>query len=243
MNRPLLVEGEIYHVILRGVEQRRIFLDKEDYYRGIFSLFEFNTSAPVIIRDRRKERERFKNLIKINKNLVPKNIPLLERKKLVDVLAFCLMPNHIHLLVRQLKSAGISKFIQKLGIGYATYFNKRRKRSGHLFAGKFRAVHIKNDEQLMIVFSYIHSNSLAIIFPKWKETGIRDFKKAISFLKGYKWSSFQDYLGKKNFPSVTERKLFIEMIGGGNNCLKIIKQYLNNRRNAVSLSDPIIEAE
>src|SRR3989339_289428 len=114
MKRPKLVDGEIYHIVLRGVEQRQIFLDETDHYRGIFSLFEFNNANPVSIKERRKDRFRFKK--QIARGLTSDNF---ERILLVEILAFALMPNHLHLLLRQIKSNGISLFVQKLGTGYA----------------------------------------------------------------------------------------------------------------------------
>ena len=227
--RREFVNDEIYHVILRGVEQRKIFLDDDDYYRGIFSLFEFNTTNLVTIRNRRKERERFKRLLQSRKGRLPDNPLLLKKNELVEVLAFCLMPNHIHLLLRQKTTGGISKFIQKCAAGYATYFNQKHKRTGHLFQGKFHSVHIKDDKQLLTVFIYIHTNPLAIIFPSWKEKGIKNLRRAIKFIEGYKWSSYRDYLGKKNFPSVSVREFLTEVIGGKANCRKAVNNWLRSK--------------
>ena len=84
---------------------------------------------------------------------------------LVKILAFCFMPNHIHLLVRQIKNNGITQFMRKFGAGYAAYFNKRYDRRGHLFQGRFKAVHIKNNEQLKTIFVYIYTNSISLVDP------------------------------------------------------------------------------
>jgi len=222
MKRPKLVDGEIYHIVLRGVEQRQIFLDETDHYRGIFSLFEFNNAKPVSIKDRRKERFRFKK--QMARGLTSGNF---ERTLLVEILAFALMPNHIHLLLRQIKPKGISLFIQKLGTGYASYFNRKYKRSGHLFQGRFHAVHIKTDEQLERVFIYIHTNPIAIIESKWKEKGIKNRARAKHFLKNYRWSSYLDYIGKKNFSSVSERKFLLKTMGGEKRCRDLINQQID----------------
>lgn len=222
MKRPKLVDGEIYHIVLRGVEQRQIFLDEIDYYRGIFSLFEFNNANPVSIKERRKDRSRFKK--QIARGQTSDNF---ERILLVEILAFALMPNHLHLLLRQIKSKGISLFVQKLGTGYASYFNRKYKRSGHLFQGRFHAVHVKTDEQLERVFIYIHTNPVAIIESKWKERGIKNRARAKYFLKNYRWSSYLDYIGKKNFPSVSERKFLLKTIGGEKRCGDLISQQID----------------
>ena len=73
------------------------------------------------------------------------------------------MPNHIQLLLRQVSEGGISKLMRKIGAGYGGYYNKKYKRSGHLFDGRYRLIHIKNDKQLITGFVYIHSNPKEII--------------------------------------------------------------------------------
>ena len=176
VKRPPLVNNEIYHIILHGVGDTQIFQDDPDYYRGIFSIYEFNTTKPIEIRLQRGKRQTTKKHGGQTPDI---------RDRLVDVLAFCLMPNHIHLLIKQLKDNGITKFMKKVGTGYASYFNKKHIRKGHLFRGRFQAVRVKDDNQLRIVFAYIHSNPISLIEPNWKENGIKNFKKSIKFLECY----------------------------------------------------------
>ena len=111
----------------------RIFLNIDDYYRGIFSLYEFNTNKPIEIREQRRQRQ-------IVKSAGKETID--SRKLLVEILAFCFMPNHIHLLLRQLGDNGVSGFMQKLGAGYGLYFNKKHNRRGQLFQVRAKAVHM-----------------------------------------------------------------------------------------------------
>ena len=141
------------------------------------------------------------------------------------------MPNHIHLLVRQRKDDGITQFMRKFGAGYATYFNKKYNRKGHLFQGRFRAVHVKTNDQLKIEFAYVHTNGIALIEPKWKEMGIKNPRKVIKFLENYKWSSYPDYIGKKNFPSVTERDFMLKIMGGKEGCKKFIENWIKYKKN------------
>lgn len=221
------VTDEFYHLVIRGIDENRIFKDINDHYRGIFSMYEFNNAKAVTIKDKRKTRVHFKKMLKKAK----KNPPLFvdSRDRLVEVLAFCIMPNHLHLLVRQLKDGGITKFMRKFGAGYGRYFNAKYKRKGYVFQNRFVAVRIKNDSQLKIVFAYIHSNALSLIMPKWRERGIKNLKQAIQFLENYKWSSYQDYIGKQNFSSVTEREFILEMMGGERGCKKFMKDWLEYR--------------
>ena len=215
IKRPPLINDEIYHVILRGVGDTKIFEDDSDRYRGVFSIYEFNTTKPIEIRLQREKRQIVKKHGGQTSDV---------RDRIVDILAFCFMPNHVHLLIKQLKDNGITKFIKKVGTGYATYFNKKYVRKGHLFQGRFQAVRIKDDNQLKIVFAYIHSNPLSLIEPNWKENGIRNLKKSIKFLESYKWSSYLDYIGEKAFPSVTNRDLITGTLNNVVGC----REFINN---------------
>lgn len=226
-----LVNNEIYHIVARAIDNNTIFKNIDDKYRGIFSIYEFNNAKQVVIRERRQARAKIKKEFKkIAKDLVDRDPVSVDsadsRDKLVEVLAFCIMPNHIHLLVRQIKDSGITKFMVKVGAGYGGYFNRKYSRRGPLFQNRFVAVHIENEEQLKVVFAYIHANPVSLIEPKWKEFGIKNLKKCIEFLENYKWSSYLDYIGKVNFPSVTKRKFMLEMMAGEIACKNCIEDYL-----------------
>jgi len=221
LKRPPLVNNEIYHIILRGVGDSLIFKDKSDYYRGIFSLYEFNTINPIEIRKQRERRQKIKA-----SGASGGQTSADTRDLLVEILAFYFMPNHIHLLVKQVKDNGITKFMQKIGTGYAVYFNKKYNRKGHLFQGRFKAVHIKTDEQLKIIFAYIHSNGVSLMQPGWKEKGIEKLEEVINFLENYKWSSYADYIGNRNFPSVTKREFLLNAMGGVRGCKDFMDNWL-----------------
>jgi len=216
----------IYHVILRGLDNNLIFKDVNDYYRGIFSVYEFNNSNPVEIRKRRQARKKEKKKSCGD----PLSAIIDKRDKFVDVLCFCFMPNHIHLLVKQIKDNGITKFMRKVGAGYGRYFNKKYERKGYVFQNRFRSVYIENDNQLRIIFNYIHANPISLIEPRWKENGIKNTEKAADFLKEYKWSSYKDYVGENNFPSVTERDFIAEFLGGINGCDLSIKDWIEYKK-------------
>ena len=225
--------GEVYHLILRGVDGRVIFQDENDHFRGIFSLYEFNNSNPVDIGKRRLIRANLKKksgplgspdfLKKIEE------VEATRRDMLVEILAFCFMPIHIHLLVRQLKNDGISKFMNKFG-GYAHYFNQKYERKGHLFQDRFQSVHIKDDEQLKTAFVYIHTNPVSLVEPGWKEKGIKNLEEVINFIENYKWSSYADYIGGKNFPSLTSRDFLLEVMEGVEGCRKFVNGWLEYKK-------------
>lgn len=202
IKRPPLVNQGIYHIVTRGVDGRKIFIDEVDYRHAIRCLFVFNDTAPTYWRYRptyQPYEEPYEDS--------PRRVGRSRRRTLlVDVLAFCLMPNHIHLLLRQRKDDGITKFMRKFGTGYVGYVNEKYKRQGHLFQGRFKAIAIKTDEQLKTVFVYIHTNPVALIDGQWKEGNIKNSKRAIDFVESYQWSSYLDYLGKENFPFITHRE-------------------------------------
>lgn len=193
MERPEFANGCLYHLYNRGVDKRNIFLDTHDYFRFINGLYEFNDLQHVI-----NFRKRYENTA--NPEF------LRERENLVDVICFCLMPNHFHLLVRQLLDDGIPKFMQKSSTSYAMSFNKKLKRTGRLYESRFKAILIEDDEYLMHLSRYIHLNPLDLIQPDWRKKGIRSRERAIKFLEGYKWSTFHDYTGKDRFQHIIDKE-------------------------------------
>ena len=171
--------GEYYHVYNRGVEKRRIFLDRNDKERFLRLLYIANSDIPVVFRLSQK------------KPLA--DIPV--GKKAVAIGAYTLMPNHIHLLIKEVVDGGLSLFMEKLMTAYAKYFNKKYDRVGSLFQSRFKAEHIDRDEYLKYIYAYIHLNPIKLIEPTWKEKGIGDMKRAKKFLDTYRYSSYQDYAG------------------------------------------------
>ena len=116
-------------------------------------------------------------------------------EKKVAIIAYVLMPNHFHLLVKEITAGGTSDFMEKLLTGYAMYFNKKYERVGPLFQGTFKAEHADRDEYLKYLFAYIHLNPVKFIEPRWKERGIHDKRRAEQYLKQYRYSSYLDYIG------------------------------------------------
>ncbi|MDE2001122.1 MAG: transposase, partial [Patescibacteria group bacterium] len=134
--REITVTGNTYHVLNRGVDKRKIFLDESDYFRFIHDLFEFNDQNPINnVTYHFNGRNNSKDLASpyIGAERKP-------RKLLVEILAFCLMPNHYHLLLRPKLDNGISLFMRKLNMGYAKYFNQKYERNGTLFQGRYKSV-------------------------------------------------------------------------------------------------------
>ena len=237
--------NRIYHIILRAIDDNLIFKDVSDYYRGIFSIYEFNNAKPVTIQARRKARTAFKNTLKKSYRDPTSIRPIErdERDKFVEISGFCFMPNHIHLLLKQIKENGISKFMQKVGGGYGRYFNDKYKRKGHVFQDTFKSVYVKEDQQFIAVASYIFTNPIALIEHGWKEKGIRShsIKEVMKFLEEYKWSSYQDCIGIKNFNSVTQRDFLLEMMGGENGCKNIVEDWVSHKKDIAQYDSLFLE--
>ena len=193
----------LYHVLNRGVDKRDIFLDERDYLRFVHSMFELNNQDRVTLCS-----YNFNN----NSDIASPNIKK-PRKLLVDIHAFCLMPNHYHIMLTPRIEGGVSKFMKKLNMAYAKYFNIRYERVGALFQGRYKAIPITDEGHFLYLPYYIHMNPLDLSNPEWREKRIKNPKKAFGALKNYRWSSFLDYIGIKNFPSVTYRKFLSSVLG------------------------------
>jgi len=224
--QPQFVNSEIYHTFNRGVEKRNIFQGVVDYFRFIFCLYECNDKDFVIMRDRigeRKERKRRKSI-----GDTYGNFPNKKREPLVEILVFCLMPNHYHLVLRQLTDNGISLFMKKLGDSYVGYFNRKHNRRGmgSLFQDSFKAVHIKTTDQLINLICYIFTNPIEIIEKSWKIKGAGNPQRVIKYLESYRWFSYLDCIGKSNFPSVTDREFLFKIFDGPDNIKKFVESWI-----------------
>lgn len=182
MTRPINIAiDEFYHVYNRGVEKRKIFLTHTDYERFIALLYLANQAEPVDL------KYQGSSMIEIESRV---------GETLVEIVAYCLMPNHFHLLLREKIEGGAAKFMQKVATGYTMYFNKKNERSGSLFQGTYKASHVHDDRYFRYLISYIHLNPVKLIDPLWKENGIKDRTQAENYLSQYVYSSYLDYLGE-----------------------------------------------
>ncbi len=219
MQREKPVNNEIYHVYNRGVEKRKIFLTENDYLRFLHDLYEFNDTAPAVYFH--KKPQHFKSCEVGLRKVAQK------RDLLVEIYSFTLMPNHFHLMLKQIREGGVTEFMRKIGTGYTNYFNLTQERVGSLFQGKYKSVRIDNHAHFLHLPFYIHSNPLSLEFSDWQEKGI-DADEAIKFLESYKWSSFCDYASKKNFPSVISKDFLTEIIGEPTKFKKEFKKWLDD---------------
>jgi len=175
--------GEYYHIYNRGVDKRNLFMDKNDYLRFLKNMKNFNETE--------------------TRSLIPETGSQLT-PKLVEFICYCLNPNHYHFLLEQLVDKGIEKFMHKLGVGYVMYFNQKYNRSGYLFEGRYKSIHIQDDFYFFWLSGYINGNS--------------EIHK-IAEAKKYQLSSYLEYLGKTNNQICNSKKIL--------NRFKNIKEYQN----------------
>lgn len=180
--RGKFVEGEFYHVYNRGVEKRVIFKNASDYKRFLALLYLVNSDKAV------EFRNNFSNMT------LEEIFNQKRGEPLVAIGAYCLMPNHFHLLLTPLMGGGISKFMLKLQTGYSMYFNKKNERVGSLLQGTFKSQHVDNDIFLRYLFAYIHLNPAKLNNSQWKTLPKNLFHQIKKFIFDYTYSSLQEFI-------------------------------------------------
>ncbi len=175
MRKVIFANNEIYHIFNRGVERKSIFTDNREYNRAITTFNYYHFLKPTLSLSR-----------VLNFNLEKKQNFLQQltqtNKKLVEIICYCLMPNHFHLLIKQMQENGISRFMNNFANSYTRYYDTRHDRIGPLFEGIFRAIRIETNDQLLYVDRYIHINPTTSFIIKEKD------------LDMYPWSSLPEYL-------------------------------------------------
>jgi len=172
-----LVTGEIYHVVSKSIANFVIFNNDSEFLRmrALFKYYQikdppykFNYFMKIKIKE--EDFDEYFSLYLSNK------------EKLVQIIAYCIMSTHFHLILKQLKEGGISIFIGNVLNSYSRYFNTKHKRRGPLWEGKFKNILVKTDEQLLHLTRYIHLNPTSAGLVNKPEEWL--------------YSSYLEYLGK-----------------------------------------------
>jgi len=178
-----LVNGEVYHIFNRSIANFVIFNDENEYerMRQLFKYYIVNNGLKFsnFIELKSVQQVGFNNIL----NIITK-----DKDKLIQIIAYCLMPTHIHLALKQLTDNGISDFMQKTLNSYSTYFNIAHKRKGPLWESRFKSVLIESDEQLNHLVRYTHLNPTTA--------------SLVNSPEDWLYSSYREYLGEVN-PSQT----------------------------------------
>jgi putative transposase len=182
--------GEWFHCYNRGVEKRDVFMLPADFRRFQLQMLCSNTSKSFMLSNVRRSD------IGTLFTETPSDIT----RDLVEIGAYALMPNHFHIIVREIAEGGRAKFMQKLMTGYSMYFNTRHKHSGPLFAGTYKATHIESDRYLRQVTAYVLLNPVEIKIPKWKNTARNREAALFDAAAQYQFSSGPDQLTQNARP-------------------------------------------
>lgn len=184
---------ECYHIYNRGAHKRIIFHDTADHVRFLFLILFLQSpisfdqvSRPV----HRYVKHRVFDIDEETKSQIAD-------ERYIELFSFCLMPNHFHLILREVQEGGISRYMQRVLNGYTKYYNAKYEVSGHLFQGPYKAVHIEGNDQLLYLSTYIHRNPRELPQRKNKESK-------------YEWSSYQDYIGESRWGELLSTELILE---------------------------------
>ncbi len=166
------MESDVFHILNRGMHKQRIFLNTQDYLRFVYTLYKSN-NKPGAIRSVLKSPSE-------NLDQLP------EQDKLVDILKWSLLPNHYHLLVREVVDGGAIEFTKRIGNSYTKYFNIKYKSSGYLFQSRAKILRPETDGHFLHLPYYVELNPAELI-------GEKSPQEKINFLESYRWSSFRNY--------------------------------------------------
>ena len=222
------VTGKIYHIYNRGVAKCPICNKEADSWRFLQGLCLFNDvkSATNILWQMERNRGRL-TLNVLKDYIIAQGI---ERKPLVRIMAYCMMRNHYHLLVEEIQEGGITKFMQKLGLGYARYFNNKYERVGSLFQDKFKSVLVDNETYLLYLLVYINVlNPADLTASNWREEGIKDIESVLEFAANYPWSTHQEYIGKRH-SLIIEKGILGKILPTPKAYLDLVKAVLREKK-------------
>lgn len=169
-------EEEYYHVFNRGFQKSTLFRDDSDRKRFLFYILHYQSSYPLT------NIQRYVTEYDPVAGFPVPEVILKEiiTSRAVDLVSFCLMSNHFHLIVKERLPGGISLYMQRVGTAYTRYFNTRYDLSGHVFEDRYKAKHISDNNYLLYLSAYIHRNPSEIASWQGKEFD-------------YPWSSLQDF--------------------------------------------------
>ncbi len=194
-NRKPFEVGEWYHCFSRGVEKRNTFGNEYDANRFLMLLYLANGTNRV-------------SLFNVRKLSLEKAFSEDRGQTIVDVGAYCLMPNHFHLLLKEKEAGGISAFMRKLGIAYTMYFNSKHDRVGNLFVKPFRSRRIGTDRYLQRVVQYIHLNPAELYEPRWKEGIVKNMQALERKLVEYQYGSLSVHARRPKIHPIVSNAIF-----------------------------------
>ena len=146
----MIETGKVYHVFSKSIAEFKVFNSDTDFSRIIDVISYYQKEKPSLS---------FSNNIKIKKNSLKQDLS--KRDKLIEIIAYCIMPTHLHLVLKQVKDKGIATFMSNILNSYSRYFNIKHSRKGPLWAGRFQRVLVETNEQLLHLTRYVHLNPVS----------------------------------------------------------------------------------
>ena len=208
------IPNEYYHVYNRGVDKRKIFFSDGDW-KYFQRLLYIRNDAEGHIRPERV------------KNLTLQEIQI--DRPLVHIQAYCLMPNHFHLLLSEIEEGGISTYMRRLLTSYSMYMNKKYNRTGPLMCRPFRAKHINSDAYMRWVISYIHLNPIEKVAPDWEQGGAIVNTGMEQCVKEYRYSSYLDYyVSERDETSILNKQSLPFFINDLESVQNLLSKYQEN---------------
>lgn len=199
------------HVLSRAIDKKTIFSDQEDCARFIFQMYALNIGKPAYNIFRRNMIE-IADLLLDGKE-IEQNLITSKHTPLVDILSFSLAKDHVHFILTPNIENGIPKYMHKLNLSYAKYFNSRHKREGVLFNKPYKLTPLKTSLELDKIMRYINvKNPLDVYNPEWQK-GLDNWKEAFDFLANYKFSSYPDLFGKRESKVLASRAIVDKYLG------------------------------
>ncbi len=200
-----LVTGEVYHVYNKSIAGYRIFNNDSEFLRMINVVCYYQREKPGL---------KFSDFIRSpeakNNHLPPRRWESGGREKLVEIIAYCIMPTHLHLVVKQLKEYGISTFMSNVQNSYARYFNTKHERKGPLWEGKFQNLLVETDEYLLHLTRYIHLNpTTAHLVDKpedWLSSSYQEYLFSTDNSRICKYDDILD-IGSKDYKEFVEDRI------------------------------------
>lgn len=206
MRETKIAPDEYYHIFNRGMSKQKIFLDKRDYVRFLFLILHFQSPITFINIGRPTKHFVKHSVFNIDKEEIREVV----QNRFVELAGFCLMPNHFHVIIKESQESGIACYMQRVLNSYTKYFNTKYKKSGHLFQGPYKAVHVEKNYQLLYLSTYIHKNPQEL--PEWKNE-----------VDHYPWSSYQDYTTKNRWGDLIKHDIITEQFDTKDNYQKFLE--------------------
>lgn len=215
--RMPLVTGNIYHVFNRGVNKAPIFFTEKDYSRFLSAAVHYLSKNTKYTYEKQK-------ILNNDDTGSSESKP----KPKVGVLAYCLMPNHFHFLVKQLEDNGITSYFRRLTSSYAHFINLKYKRIGPLLQGRFKTVLVETDEQLLHLSRYIHLNPLV--------------SDLVTRIEDYRWSSYAVHTGK-GYDQLCGTKLIKDFFKSGSDYEKFVLDQINYAKTLDKIKHAVFDYE